>query len=185
MGADGGLTWMKIRSPEYNERIMQLLNPLSIIENQFRDEDYDHLNDLYKENCLISRYGTDLQYDGLEELNYILDVIEDTDSNTFEFIALDLATRPMWQLNSFSLNTLENVIMRSCSWMFWSDLNYNTNYCFDLSKRNLISDQKRTEEMIKGIESLGILKDMSISSWAEELKKMLYWKQVGSIETWT
>lgn len=187
MGADGGLTWMSVRDPTKNRiaRAVSLVGPLGYLNNKWRDEDYAyvkaHPQDF--ENCLIARYGTDLDHDGMRELYEILAYMEE-DARTFEEIALDIATRPDWQM--FDMGTFEQAVFRACDWSAWYDYHRVSYYWSDRDRVIAERPAKRVRVADEAnLARLAAVRTMTVNDWTAELKRLLRWEKYHTVETWT
>lgn len=179
MGADGGLNWMLLKVPASRERAASLVYDLGLLATNWRDEDteWEQENPL-PSDAVVSRYGTDMEHSGMEDLRDILYEIED-DPRTFLEVAEDLATRPEWQM--YQLTPLEEAVLRHCSWSVWYDYRYRGNR-FDEARRY---ESCRADRIMEGVKHLEDITNMSVQAWAEELKKLLHWETAYSVETWT
>lgn len=158
-------------------RANQLLEELGFFTDQWRDEDYAY----EKENSLpspavVAKHGTDCSRSGMFDLR---DILGNTDSTslTFEEIAMDLATCPEWQL--YQLPYLQKQILYQVS---RTDYGF---YCDRYSENPCKNDEARLERIKEGMKRLGTLLPLSVAEWMGELKEILKWREVISVETWT
>jgi hypothetical protein len=186
MGADGGLTWMSVRDPKKLDRARELITPLGILDDEWRNEDHEYI-DKHKpidwSSDLVARYGTDLDHDGMRDLYEILAYIE-IDLRTFEDIALDIATRPEWQM--FQMSTFEKAIHRACSPSSWYEYHRLSPYWSDHNR--VVEERPANRVKVASedaLQRLGVARRMRVNDWEAELKRLLYWERYGSVETWT
>jgi hypothetical protein len=161
MGADGGLSWMRVIDASKESRIYELIEPFSIINTYFRDEDYEWLDSHKKpyDHYIISRYGTDIEDDGLEILRDLINHESNYDELTFEEFILEIYTRPSWQ-NDYIQFWQREVIERS----FY---------------------KVRTGKYEQDIKLFDQIKDMKIFDWKKELLTYIDINSLLSEETWT
>jgi hypothetical protein len=188
MGADGGLIWMEVREPKKLSRVHDLLAPFRWFTTTFRDEDSEwikkHPKEIDFKACIVTRYGTDLEHDGIHDLYEILAYMEDGDTRTFEDIILDLATRPDYEM--YDLDTLDEALLLAVSWSSWYDYQrsgiHNSDYQETLNtranKRLRLADEEH-------LQRLGVLRHLTVDAWGAELKRLLKWSRYHIVETWT
>lgn len=177
MGADGGISWLVMNDVKNRDRIAELLVPLkACVCGDIRDETWEWLkeNDPGPKAWLIP-YGTDM-----EDYPYARDIstaigeeLEEPRDDTFEDIAIDLATRPLWQM--FSVSTVEKLVYFACT--------HDDPWCF--SEFDVRYDERRTKDILDGLDDLGAIRNMSLFDWAIELSTKLDWKNYHIVETWT
>lgn len=187
MGADGGLNWMRLRDPEKRQHAIDLISPLGLIDHNWRDEDYawykQHGDKL--KNCIVSKYGTDRDQSGMEDLKDILDYpFSDIDFSDYTFAEMveELATRPEYQM--YGLSTLEKAILSSCAW--WSYPYCSTYYSSIYFGESRFKDDdlvKKRLTLTSG--KLGILREIKIGDWLKEVEQLVIKDSVSSVETWT
>jgi hypothetical protein len=186
MGADGGLTWMSVHETKKLDRAKLLIQPLGILDDKMRDEDHRYIDEHHPidwSTDIVARYGTDLNHDGMRELYEILAYMED-DSRTFEEVALDIATRPDWQM--YQMGTFEKAVHRLCDWSSWYDYHGFSPFWSDRAK--VIEERPSKRLKVASEEALQRLDDirhMKVVDWTAELKRLLVWERYGTVETWT
>lgn len=186
MGADGGLSWVFLRDLKHEARAKELLSGLGLygFHGDLRDESWEWL----QENplsplAIVLPYGTDMDHwpdaadirdllDHQEEELCSEDVPRDI---TFEGLALDVATRPMWRM--WGLTKLERLVIEHCSWRM--------RYAFNFNGYKPSEEAFRTESIVEGLDSLGAIRNMRVRDWYAELRVMVDWKNYESVETWT
>lgn len=187
MGADGGISWLYVKKKEDLQRVYNLLE-IFRINSSFRYEtsEWLHNNDLGPCAVLIP-YGTDMDdKPSAREISEILSSIkkfgpEAQEDITFEEMALDMATCPEWQM--YQLSELQKCVLNVCSWSVYYDYAYP--WRRDRYNSAESKDSKRTQDILEGIPDLEEFRNMSILSWAKELKEKLLWEDFHSAETWT
>jgi hypothetical protein len=177
MGADGGLCWIQLRRPGDRELAYTLIEPLGLVGGDYRDEDWAYLkaHPEIGETSLISRYGSFLDNQGIHELRGILSSGSD-DGRTFEDVALDLATRPEWQM--YDLTPVEGAVLRTCAWSVWVDYTERRNATY--------REEGRATQIGEGLTQLGALRSLRVSDWVREIRSLLVnWEHPEMAETWT
>lgn len=99
---------------------------------------------------------------------------------TFEEIIMDLATCPEWQL--YQLFHLQKQILCQVSRTDYGFYCEGWNRCSENPRKN---DEARLERIKEGTKHLGTLLPLSVVGWMRELKEILKWREVISVETWT
>lgn len=182
MGADGGLNWVYAKNKDAQKRAFNLLQPL-LIRHNFRDEDDEYLdNNPIEDTAIISRYGTDIDDNGLDELPELLRDKTNFFDYTFSDVCIDLATMPEWQI--YKISPIQKAVFRVAGFLVYYKYFQYSHFRMDphlLERR----EKERTELFQKGMHYLGILIDIKVSDWIEELKSNLYWDKIDSVETWT
>ena len=176
MGADGGISWLVMNDVKDHDRIAELLVPLkACVCGDIRDETWEWLkeNDPGPKAWLIP-YGTDMEDypDAREISSAIADELDEPRDTTFEEIAIDLATRPSWQL--YQTSEVERLVFFACTHM---SLHNALTYSW--------FEKRRTQEIIDYLDDLGAIRNMSLFDWAKELSTKLDWKNYHIVETWT
>lgn len=173
MGADGGITWVKVKDSKYQKRAQDLISILGLYESH-RDEHSEWIRENglpYPSNVILTAdYGTDLNHYGMMTVRDILEEEYDCDL-TFSELLEDLATRPEWQM--FNLFRIELAILRVC-WLDYEYGYYTKHPCND-----------RLEKIFKQSHYFDSVKDMKVSDWVDELKKILVMGSFDQVETWT
>lgn len=177
MGADGGISWVTLKKEEDRVRVFELLEALSLVGfTSFRDETSEWLDENHVERAIFIPYGTDL-YDHFSARD-VAEMLEEMDeeeiandpfrydfseTTTFEEMALDLATRPSWQMESLLL--IEKMVLGHVTYLY-------------------VKEENRLERVMEGIPELGDFRNMPVMAWVRELKDKLE-KSWGEEETWT
>ena len=196
MGADGGMCWIKLRNATKYNRVHELMKPFWFLTNvdDYHESNIDwHDPNIQAPEYLVGSYGTDQEFDIYNDLVEVLecDFDEEFDPNqdpvvkyghlTFFELIEDLKIRPFVDHNFGP-------------WFYLTDGKY-----FPYGMRNVSDSNGRyvskLEEMLWCIvqyssdeelrEDLGILADMKVNDWLDELRSLLESDNHGSEETWT
>lgn len=177
MGADGGLCWMSLRDAQQHQRVTELLEPLTLLSNTWHDADWEWVRmHPPPANTFVTSYATGNSHQGLLTLRRILSEENELEPLTFEDLALDLATRPWWQLHQ--LTALEEVLLIALSWGDWYETRFGREF-------RQAFDQERPGRVVAGLHTLGKIRTMPIADWVLALKSLLQWQKPTVIETWT
>jgi hypothetical protein len=166
MGADGGLNWMPIKKVDKFNHAIKLIAPLGILDYRLRQEDYEwlELNEkLIPACCILSKYGTDMNHQGLDDLYEILEYDDDTyDDWTFLEVLEDIYSCPesqSWQEYQNQSSLRDKLKLEG---YFYTDSPFE--------------DKK---------EKFKYFINMKIGDWKRELKDIIDYRKIGSVETWT
>lgn len=172
---------MELKKPALRERAIRLIAPLGFLVSEWRTEDYEHLRKYktFEEGKVIaSKYGTDMDHSGMEDLRDLF-LNYEADARTFDEVALDLGTRAEWEM--YELTEIEKAVLRTVSYKDYSIFVER----YPRSTSTLFVDDRRPNRITDGLVGLGILRDMKVDDWVTELKSILDWKHFHQVETWT
>lgn len=193
MGADGGMCWIKLRNPTKYNRVHELLAPFYFLTHI---DDYHQSNvDWYDPtidapNYIVGSYGTDQKFDINEDLVDVLEhdfdeIFPDMDPTptygqlTFLELVEDLKTRPFVDYDGKFFYLAD----RTYSYRMYNVVDSNDRHISKLEEMLWdIIEYSKLEELR---EDLGILADMKVNDWLDELRSLLESDNHGSEETWT
>ena len=195
MGADGGMCWIRLRNPTKYNRVCELIKPFYFLTyvDDYHESNIDwESGGIYSPEYLVGTYGTDQEFSIHDDLVEVLEdnfdeVISGMDPTptygqlTFLELVEDLKTRPFTDNNQISYFYLTE---KSCS-------SYKMRDFIDPNGRRIskleimlwdIVEYSKPEELR---EDLGILADIKVNDWLDELRLLLEPNSFGSEETWT
>jgi hypothetical protein len=191
MGADGGVTWMRVTDPV---RFWELIRPLGFTGSLNDGYEDDHDKFLTKKKLpadyVVLPYGTNHDLDGfgtLRELVGFGEAPRDWNSEvdetwTIADVVLDMFTKPVWY--GYGANPFEETLYRATS--FGRTLAYRAS-CVRRGHFLGLSEVA-TEAQLRGeLEDLverPVFK-MTIQEWAVAVRAVLDWKTYDREETWT
>ena len=172
MGADGGITWVRVRDMP---RFMELILPFNLHWQKGSDWgdssrwEYLQQHSELKTDYFISTYGTDVSHSGTDTLR---DMLSDADNDVFaemNFIDLylDVVTSPY----------------------YWSDAVVYGHNIVDVLKEQVFWRAKYTpkysvEELVRQASHVPIL-NMPIYRWGKQVRETIDVNSFDSVETWT
>lgn len=195
MGADGGMCWIKLHNATKYNRVCELLEPFwfltSIDDYHESNSDWDDPN-IQAPQYLIGSYGTDQDFSICDDLVEILEddfdeVIPGMDPTptygqlTFLELVEDLKTRPFTDDNQVSYFYLTEKSYSIYKMGNFLDPNGRRISKLEIMLWDIIKYSK-PEELN---EDLGVLADMKVNDWLDEIRSLLEPNSFGSEETWT
>lgn len=186
MGADGGISWIGLKNPKKYDRAQELIKPFWFLTHI---DDYHYSNVEWSSdficapNYIVGTYGTDQNYCLDEEFDEIYPNMDPTPTYgqlTFLELVEDLKTRPFINQTSNKCYYLPN---ESFPYGMYNVVDSNGRHITKLEEMLWYTIKYTEEKDLR--EDLGILADMKVNDWLEELRTLLNPNDSGSEETWT
>ena len=195
MGADGGMCWIKLRNPTKYNRVCELIKPFYFLTyvDDYHESNIDwESGGIYSPEYLVGTYGTDQEFSIHDDLVEVLEdnfdeVISGMDPTptygqlTFLELVEDLKTRPFTDNNQISYFYLTEKSYSSYKMRDFIDPNGRRISKLEIMLWGIIKYSKPEELR----EDLGILADIKVNDWLNELRSLLEPNSFGSEETWT
>lgn len=180
MGADGGLTWVRVKD---RKRFLELIEPFRLLWNGQCSNVAEETHRLYLDNnswlCtdeyVVSVYGTDVDIAGMDDVRVML---YDADNPvvrilTFAELLMSEVTDPSWQTAWDIAGGIMRVLTRNL--VVYAPHSRISWHRATLAMKYAIIEWAETHPIL----------GMKVMDWVNAVKEVIYVDTFGSNETWT